>query len=179
MLEVQKARILPIVDIDMGYVQKPNAQGQLKPYFDISLSNEGAGIAHIQNVSILKNGELIESYKAFDESIMTGRMRSWSTLTATSAAGFLRAGETTTPVSYRLGATESDLPAYLRGEWGTPLEGLDMSICYCSVFEDCWNIKFLDRKIPQPVEHCGIEDQVFDSFTQFIDQRFAERQKTD
>lgn len=172
----QKARVLPIIDIDMGYLITPDLKGEPKQHFEVTLNNVGAGIAHMQRVMPLQNGEPITDYQAFEDAIMTRRMRSWSTLTEKPAAGFLRAGDKVTPVSFRLGAGERDLSAYLRGEWGTPMDGVDIEICYCSVFGDCWTVKYLDKKLPQPVDNCGIEDAPIDQFQTYIDQRIAARQ---
>ena len=176
-LEAHKATILPIIDIDMGYVGKPDEKGNLKQHYEVTISNVGAGIAHIQKVVAKQHGKPLDNYKAFEESIMTGRMRSWSSLVEVPAAGYLRAGDDVTPVSYRLGAGESDLSAYLRGRWGAPMDNVDVSICYCSVFEDCWTVNFLDRKVPKPTKSCGIGDEVQDDFQDYIDQRFEARQK--
>jgi len=104
-------------------------------------------------------------------------MRGWSRLAEEPSAGFLPAGEKIVPVSYKLGAGESDLPAYLRGEWGTPMDQVNVEVCYCSVsFNDCWSVNYLDRKIPKPVQSCGINDEVDDVFQKFIDQKIAKRQ---
>ena len=174
--ETQKARVLPIVDIDMGYLRKPDAKGELKQHFEVTLNNVGAGIAHVQRVTPLQNNKPLAEYKDFELAIMTGRMLSWSSLTEKPAAGFLRAGSSVTPVSYRLGGGERDLSAYLRGEWGKPMDGVDVEVCYCSVFEDCWTVKYLDNKLPQYVNSCGIEDAPIDQFQTYIEQRAKARQ---
>ena len=108
---------------------------------------------------------------------MTRRMRSWARLTEKPAAGYLRAGESITPVSYKMGAAESDLSAYLRGQWGEPMDKVNVEVCYCSVFDDCWTVNYLDRKVPQTANSCGINDEVEDVFQNFIDQR-AEKRKS-
>ena len=177
-VKAQKASILPIIDIDFGYVTKIDESERVKQYFDIVISNVGAGIAHIQRVSISQKGEKITDYTAFEDSIMTRRMRSWARLTEKSAAGYLRDGESITPVSYRMGAAESDLSAYLRGEWGEPMDQVNVEVCYCSVFDDCWTVNFLDRKVPQTVNSCGINDEVEDVFQNFIDQRSEKRKSS-
>ena len=174
-LQAHKATILPIIDIDMGYVAKPNQKGGTMQHYEVKVSNVGAGIAHIQKVVVKQHGKPVENYKAFEEAIMTGRMRSWSTVTETPAAGYLRAGENVIPLGDRLGAGESDLSAYLRGKWGVPMDKVDVSICYCSVLEDCWTVNYLDRKVPKAVSSCGIDDEVQDDFQNFIDQRFEVR----
>ena len=174
-LEAQKASVLPIIDIDLGY---ENASDRSNALFAVRLNNVGAGIAHIQKVVPLQNGKPVADVDTFDLAIMNGRMRSNVGYPATaSAAGFLRAGETVTPRSFRMGAAGSELGAYLRGEYGPPLDGLDVEVCYCSVFKDCWTVKYLDRKLPTPVKTCGIEDAPEDMFQTYIDQTAANRLK--
>lgn len=163
----QKAAVMPVIDIDMGYM----VDGEGKDYFEISLNNAGSGVAYIQRVKVTQNGEPFEDYAAFEDAIMTRRMRSWAKLTARPASGYLRSGERIVPRRYFMGAARTDLPAYLRGEWGAPVDGVDVTICYCSVFEDCWTKAFLDRKRPQPVESCGAGDVPDDDFLTYIMQR--------
>ncbi|MEP3655441.1 MAG: hypothetical protein ABJO36_11150 [Litorimonas sp.] len=174
-LEAQKASVLPIIDIDLGY---ENISDRSNAVFAVRLNNVGAGIAHIQKVVPLQNGQPILDVDTFDLAVMNGRMRSNAGYPSTaSAAGFLRAGETVTPRSYRMGAAGSELGAYLRGEFGTPMDGVDVEVCYCSVFKDCWTVEYLDRKLPTPVKTCGIEDAPVDMFQTYIDQTAAKRLK--
>ena len=172
----QEAEVLPIVEIDLGYRGKPDASGDVRQYFEVNLNNVGAGLAHIQSVVPMQNGAPFADYEAFDLAVMTGRMRGWATLTEAPATGYVRPGESLTPVSFRIGGAEGDLRAYLRGQWGTPLEGVDVSVCYCSVLDDCWTVQFLDRKQPKPVRSCKIGETTEDGFQDFIDQRLAARQ---
>jgi len=172
----QAAEVLPIVEIDLGYLGKSDASGNIRRYFEVSLNNVGAGLAHIQSVTPTQNGAAFADYEAFDLAIMTGRMRSWATLTEAPATGYVRPGEALTPVSFKIGGAEGDLNAYLRGQWGKPMDGVDVAVCYCSVLDDCWTVSFLDRKQPKPVRSCRIGETTEDGFQEFIDQRFAARQ---
>lgn len=172
-LEAQKASVLPIIDIDLGY---ENIADRSEAMFAVRLNNVGAGIAHIQKVTPLQNGEPVTDVDTFDLAVMNGRMRSNAGYPITApAAGFLRAGETVTPRAYRMGAAGSELGAYLRGQFGPPMDGVDVEVCYCSVFEDCWTVRYLDRKLPEPVKTCGIEDAPVDLFQTYIDQTAAKR----
>lgn len=38
-------------------------------------------------------------------------------------------------------------------------EGIELSLCFCSVYDDCWETR-LSRDEPQPVEECGRPDTV-------------------
>jgi len=175
----QKAEVLPIIEIDLGYRGKVDTSGDIRQYFEVNLNNVGAGLAHVQSVVPTQKGEPFADYEAFDLSIMTGRMRSWATLTEAPGTGYVRPGEALTPVSFRIGGAEGDLRAYLRGQWGKPMDGVDVAVCYCSVLGDCWTVKFLDRKQPKPVRSCGIGETTEDGFQDFIDQRFAARQSAE
>jgi hypothetical protein len=56
------------------------------------------------------------------------------------------------------------------------MDGVDVSVCYCSVLDDCWRVNFLDRKQPKSVRSCRIGETTEDGFQDFIDQRIAARQ---
>lgn len=168
--ETQKTQVLPIIDIDMGYVRRDSYR-----FFEVTLNNVGAGIAYIQMATPTINGEPVTDYKAFEDAVMTRRSRGWARLTEQNAAGFLRAGKSVTPISYRWAGSNSDIDAYLAGEYGTPFDGLDVKACYCSVFEDCWTVSYIDRKRPQPVKHCGVGDVPQDQFQNYVDERAIAR----
>lgn len=171
--ETAKAAVLPIINIDMGY---ENIGDRSNAEFVVRVTNVGAGIAHIQRVVPMQNGAPIEDISAFDAVIMNGRMRSNVGFpAAAAAAGYLPAGNSIIPRSYRMGAAGSELGAYLRGDYGTPLDGLDIQACYCSVFKDCWTVNQADRKAPKPVKSCGIDDAPIDYFQTYIDQTAAAR----
>ena len=171
--ETQKARVLPIIDIDMGY---ENIGDRSNANFVVRLNNVGAGLANVQSVKPTQHGETVDTIQAFDDAIMNRRMRGNVGYPVTSAAtGYLRAGDSVEPRRYRMGAAGSELGAYLRGQYGTPLDGLDIEVCYCSVFEDCWTVKYLDRKAPEPVKSCGIKDTPVDYFQTYIDQTASKR----
>jgi len=133
-------------------------------------------VARSQTKMALENDTPIETIDAFDAAIMNGRMRSNVGFPVTApAAGFLRAGDSIEPRRYRMGAAGSELGAYLRGDFGTPLDGLDLDVCYCSVFKDCWTVSHANRQLPKPVNSCGIKDTPVDYFQTYIDQTAAKR----
>ena len=173
-LQAQKASVLPIIDIDMGYTYKTE-DGKRAPYFEVVLNNVGAGIAHVQSVAPLQNGQVITTAQAFEDAVMTPRLRSWARVTEKSAAGYLRAGDSVTPTSYAMGSPGSELTAYLRGQSGPPMDGVDIRVCYCSVFHDCWTVDYLSRTTPKSLRTCGIDNVVSDGFQDIADQRAAAR----
>lgn len=172
-LETQKARVLPIIAVDMGY---ENVGDRRNAVFVVRLNNLGAGLANIRRVVPLKNGEPIADIADFDAAIMNRRMRSNVGYPAVShAAGYLRAGDSREPRRYRMGAAGSELGAYLRGDYGPPLGGLDLDVCYCSVFDDCWSVRHSSRIPPKPVKSCEVDGAPVDYFQTYIDQTAAKR----
>jgi len=170
-LQAQKASVLPIIDIDFGYEGIGSS-----PQFVARLTNVGAGLANVQRVRPLQNGEPIETIQAFDDAIMNRRMRGNVGYPITSqATGYLRAGDVFEPRRYRMAGAASELGAYLRGKYGPPLDGLDLDVCYCSVFDDCWTVTFKNRQAPKAVKSCGIKDTPVDYFQNYIDQTAAKR----
>lgn len=175
--ETQKASVLPIIQINMGYESKT------APYtFEIKIANSGVGIAYIQRVRALINGKPIQDHKVFVDALMNGRMRGNAVLSEGNAAGFLPAGNSITPWSYSWGNSingRSEINAYLRGQYGAPLDGVDIEICYCSLFEDCWQTTYTNKAKPKPVTSCGIDDIQDDFFAHAIAQKTAEKLKKD
>ena len=168
--ETQKTQVLPIIDIDMGYLRRDAYR-----FFEVRLNNVGAGIAFIQSVTPTIDEQPVSNYESFENAIMAKRSRGWARLTESNGAGFLRAGEHITPVSYRWAGTNSEIDDYLSGKFGTPFDGLDVKVCYCSVFDDCWTISYVDRKRPQPLKNCGVKATPKDKFQNYIDQRAEAR----
>lgn len=171
--DTAKAAVLPIISLDVGY---ENIGDRNNSAFVVRLNNVGAGLAHIQSVVPTQHDEPIETIQAFDDAIMTRRMRgNVGFPNVTAAAGYLQAGESLVPRHYRMSAAGSELNAYLRGQFGTPLDGLDVDVCYCSVFEDCWTVSYAKRETPKPVKSCKIANAPIDYFQNYIDQTAAKR----
>jgi archaellum component FlaF (FlaF/FlaG flagellin family) len=172
--QTQKASVLPVIEITLGY------KYETSPYtLDITLRNSGAGIAYIQSVRPLLKGEAAPDYEAYVLSMMNGRMWSNAQVKHNSSAGFLRPGASVTPLSFTWTSQNrrGEIEAYLRGQYGTPMDGVELEICYCSVFNDCWTQRHSQRRKPQPVKSCGDSDMQFDGFRLFQEQRAAERLK--
>ena len=176
----QKASVMPILDVQLGYVERVGP-GDAAPrtHLDLSLDNVGAGIAHIRRIQPLQNGEPVADYQTFEDAIMNRRMRGWAKLTERPGAGYIRAGETRVPMSFRIGGGEGDVAPYLRGDYGVPFENLDVEVCYCSVFGDCWQTSWLRAAAPEPVRRCVPGDEPVDAFAEYMTQRDAARRGAD
>lgn len=171
--ESQKASVLPIIQVDMGYHYKKSPST-----FEINLTNSGVGIAYIQRVQANIKGKPVAGYQVLQDAVMNGRMSSNATLTETPAAGYLRAGDTVTPWHYTWGSSingRGEIEAYLRGQYGPPMDGVDIEVCYCSIFDDCWKTSTTNTAKPKPVSSCGKGDVKDDFFADIIAEKLAEK----
>ncbi len=174
--ETNKASVLPIIEVNLGYDY--NYGADVESVFEITLRNSGAGIAHIQRATPMLKGEAALDDDTFILALMNGRMRSNAVRKDTYATGFLSPGEKITPLSFNWGGSlnaRGEIQAYERGQFGTPLEGVDVEVCFCSVYNDCWVSSYLNRKKPREVASCGAEDAQLDGFQSFMEQRAARR----
>ncbi len=173
--ETQKASVMPIIQVDMGYQYKKSPA-----VFEVTLVNSGVGIAYVQSVRALIKGVPVKDSEVLQEAVMNGRMRSNATLTERPAAGFLPAGERVTPWSYSWGSSlngRGEIEAYLRGRYGPPMDGVDIEVCYCSLFEDCWTTTASNVAKPKPTKSCGIGDAQDDFFAHSIAKKAADKLK--
>ena len=172
----QKASVVPILDVDLGYVERVGpGDDRPRTYFEVRLHNVGAGIAHVQRIRPTRAGEPVADFQSFEDLTMNRRMRGWATLTDAPGAGYIRAGESRSPHSMRIGGGEGDVAPYLRGDYGPPFEGLDVEVCYCSVFDDCWQTSWRRTAAPEPVRACIAGETPVDAFADYEAQRVAAR----
>jgi hypothetical protein len=153
----------------MGY------QYKTLPYsFKIMLTNSGPGIAYVQNVQPLIGDKPMADYKELQNATMIGRMLGFGKFTEHAAAGYLSSGDSITPWQFEWQKSGlGDIRAYLRGLYGAPMEDVDIEVCYCSVFDDCWTVRYSDRRKPKPIESCGPDDMQNDFFQKAIEMRAA------
>lgn len=169
----QKAMTLPIIQIVMGY------QHQKPPYtYSISLKNSGPGVAYIQNIQPLKANIPMSDYKELQKATMNGRMLGFSSFTGMGAGGYLSSGDSVTPWRFEWGKSgRNEIRAYLRGSYGPPMKDVDLEVCYCSVFNDCWITRASDLHKPKKVESCGKDDTQNDFFQKAQAKRAADKIK--
>ena len=166
--ETQKAQILPIIDIDLGY----NTSGSPLT-LSVNLDNVGVGLADIRSVEAFVNGEPADE-TTFKSSVMSPNMSDWADVVDGESVNYLRAGDSVITHSYVISNPyQARANDYFSGKLGVPLAGADIEVCYCSVFEDCWTIRFVDRKPPEPTKTCGVEGAPKDVFEAWRETRNA------
>jgi len=164
--ETQKARVMPIIDIDLGY----DTSGAPLT-FSVKLDNVGVGLADIRSVEAFVNGEP-GNESTFQSAVMSPRMTEWAEVINGEAVNYLRAGDSVVTHSNVIkNPFQARANEYFSGKLGVPLSGADIKVCYCSVFEDCWTVSFVDRKPPEPTKSCGINGAPKDVFEEWRETR--------
>ena len=113
-----------------------------KSGFTVDVENKGVGPALIRDVEISIDGEPIADYDDFLGEILerdTGIFYSYSTL----SKRVLKPGENVTILKV---SNEQDVQKIINTE-----KSVEMKICYCSVYNTCWETTGLESK---PVEKC-------------------------
>lgn len=65
--ETQKARVLPIIQIQISY------QYKTAPYsYEITLTNSGSGIAYVRNVRPKIDGSVVTDFNVLQDAVMNG-----------------------------------------------------------------------------------------------------------
>lgn len=162
-----KASVLPVIRIDMFHeISTP-------PYrFETRIQNDGVGIARIETAKYLtsEGGEeigyedliqIVANPQAFADDDIDSEI-SWS-------VGFLPAGESISPIIIDFGNDDADLSNirnFLRQAGDANTRKLDLEICYCSVFDDCWIARRMSLAAPRPVDNCGIDGDFIDGLLQ-------------
>ena len=172
--DTAKASVLPIVDVDLGYVVDGEAL-----FFEVKLDNVGVGVADIYSLRTLKDGEPFADEAAFQSSVMSPNMVAWSEAIDGEAVNYLAPNESTTPLRYLIrNPYQARSNDYLDGSLGEPMAGVDVEVCYCSVFDDCWTVRHLDRAKPSRVASCGTGDVPADAFADYRAARLSPKDDT-
>jgi hypothetical protein len=124
MREQQRAAVWPYVEIGAGF----GAQG-----FHIMTSNQGIGPARIQAMQVRVDGEPVSTWTAMFQALGV----SDSTWSQDKTNGRVLPGQSTLPSLQAPGGDRARAvyAAYLEDE------RIALSLCYCSVYDDCWRVE--------------------------------------
>lgn len=115
----------------------------------LRVSNSGVGPAIIEDVQLLRNGEPSDEFDLVIDMAPRGRDLSWSTM----IGRVLAAGDDVVPIEMSWAADGPQQPEMgdIADEWSR----WDVSICYCSVFDQCWQSATLGVGLrPERVRQC-------------------------
>lgn len=137
----QKASVWPYLELSQNY----SGQG-----FEVTVANKGVGPALLGDVAFVHEGKRLESSADLDALIasVVGPERAFSYDTYRSrdpSNSVLSPGETT--ILFAVPWT-ADTRAFVKGVGN----GISAQGCYCSVYDECWQVKMND--VPEPTKAC-------------------------
>lgn len=139
----QHGSVYPVLQVD-GYASNDGAFSSL----GINVRNSGVGPALIESVALQINGEDVEGFGDYLDTIAPGYELSWSAVTGRALA----AGETVTPIDMRWPVDQFTQDT-LRSV-STDAQGWALKICYCSVFDRCWQTSEIGQSRASRVDGC-------------------------
>lgn len=150
----QHGEALPILQVD-GYFSNTNTVSKL----GIRVSNNGVGPALIESVTLEIGGEPVDSLDAHLDALPGNFDLSWESMIGRAIAP----GQTVSPLdlSYRRGDVSFEELATIANQASEWI----LQICYCSVFDRCWQTERLGMARANRVNQC-IRSET-DIFTQF------------
>lgn len=143
MRDQQHGSVYPVLQMD-GFISRLQDRASL----GLRVSNSGVGPALIESVAMLQGGKHLDGLAAYRERLPDGYDISWTSLTGRSLApgAEVTALEITWP---RDKITDAQLNQ-VAAEWG----GLELEICYCSVFDRCWQARDFDTQRAERIKSC-------------------------
>lgn len=158
-----EANSLPYLDIytsDLGDDRKT-------PAFRLTVQNQGVGPARIAEVVMTVRGSAVPDFKTLvDRCCAPGLLqaiargskrfqgvRNGDVISTTIRDRMIRPGESIDAVEWRITPENQSIINLVKSGFASDL--INTSICYCSVFNDCWVRTDEDRK-PRPVNQCPI-----------------------
>jgi hypothetical protein len=160
---IVEAESLPYVEIDTSDL----ASDRRTPAFRLTVQNQGVGPARIGEVTMTVNGQAVPDFPTLvDHCCAPGLlqaakrgakkfhgMKDGDLILSTLRDRMIRPGEAVDAVDWEV--TDANREAIDRLKAGFASNAIRTSICYCSVFDDCWTRTDDDRR-PTAVNECPI-----------------------
>ena len=139
----QHGAVYPVLQVD-GYVARSTETLSM----GIRVINSGVGPALIERVDLLFDNEPVDGFGAERRRLPGNTDISWSGLTGRALAP----GDETEPVRVRWSRDQITPEAF--NETASRWARFDLIICYCSVFNRCWQTQGLGTSRADPVKRC-------------------------
>jgi hypothetical protein len=147
----QRASFMPILEV---FTTVSTAADDLR--VELAVRNTGHGVARIETAQITAYGDAVESYEMLVDRVFGVELARQADFSWSSVTGFQPAGDTVGVLRFNWEDTAANRQALRRlmeREVAATGDALILSLCYCSVFDECW--KADDRSGPPiPVSRC-------------------------
>jgi len=157
-----EANSLPYLDIytsDLG-------EDRRSPEFRLSVQNQGVGPARIAEVVMTVKDQPVPDFKTLvDRCCAPGLLdatargnkrfhgiQNGDVIMSTVRDRMVRPGETVDAVEWHVTPENQEMVDLVKKGFASNL--VNMSVCYCSVFDDCW-IRTDENRRPVPVKQCA------------------------
>lgn len=145
----QHGSVMPVLQMD-GYLSYHDGMQSI----GLRVTNSGVGPAIIETITLMRDGEPDDEFERVLTLAPDNRNISWSTM----IGRVLAAGDDVVPIelSWPADGPQRAEIADLTAEWSR----WDVSVCYCSVFDQCWRSATLGVGLrPERVRRCQRPDE--------------------
>ena len=126
-------------------------------FLSLDIRNVGVGPALIKYSEVEVNGKPVSTFDNFDQQVLAPLRNQSRSIRASSLSGMLGAGENRNALQISWQMSEETSPKFAEVTMsflgGNSVE-INMEICYCSVFDRCWQTNNEQSADPHPVEEC-------------------------
>ena len=150
----QHGAVFPVLQVDGFVSTTPDIAA-----IGVRVSNSGVGPALVEQVKLFRGDEELSGFDAYRARLPDGADISWTGLTGRAMAP----GEEIEPL--RIAWERDAIPAAILNDTAKEWGGLSVVICYCSVFERCWQTQGFGTSRADRVASCPASEQdIFAAF---------------
>jgi archaellum component FlaF (FlaF/FlaG flagellin family) len=121
----------------------------------LEVSNAGVGPAEVRSVQVLVDGRPVSRLPELLRACCAAKAEDYRGIVSSTLAGaMIRPGETLHYV--RFAATPANSDAWTALDKARKSDRMETRICYCSVFEECWQRSSRSGDRPRPVGQCPV-----------------------
>lgn len=139
----QHGAVYPVLQVD-GFISRDVGTVSI----GVTVGNSGVGPALVKNVSLIRDGEPIESLDDYVARLPEGANISWSSLNGRALAP----GAKMEPmrITWDADRISESVLADTASDWGA----VKIGVCYCSVFDKCWRSREFGAANAEAVKQC-------------------------
>ena len=130
-----------------------NDRGEAR--IDLHITNAGVGPAEIRSVQMLVDGRPVSRLPELLRACCGGRAEDYRGIVSSTITGaMIRPGQT---LSYiRFPATPANAQVWTALDKARKSDRIEIRVCYCSVFDECWQRSSRSSGRPRPIEQCPV-----------------------
>ena len=167
----QEASFMPLMDVRATVSTAPD---DLRVAIDVR--NTGHGIAFVEAAEMASGEEVLSTYDAFAGAVLNEELGERADFSFTAVRGFFSPGEQRQIMRLEWDDTPENralLEAFMREEATTNYDAMRLTLCYCSVFDKCFERTEGEGSPaaarPEPVAECEAGgdpiEAIWDSYT--------------